>query len=146
MPGAARQRPVLIAFGPVGWPPIDAGHARIQSQLADLAHAGPAEHGARLAQLRATLAEAFGVEEALMTRHRFAPEACHRAEHDAVLRMMDDVIGLVEAGDHGVVRRLVVELPQWFALHAGLLDRALARFLAVDAGGDGRGADLAPLQ
>lgn len=58
---------------------------------------------------------------------------CHRAEHDRVLEVVRDVRTHVENGDVFLGRRLIEELPGWFASHAAGMDTALAQYLgAVD--------------
>lgn len=54
---------------------------------------------------------------------------CHRAEHERVLEVVRDVRKHVESGDAFLGRRLVEELPGWFANHAGGMDAALAQYL-----------------
>jgi hemerythrin len=54
---------------------------------------------------------------------------CHKREHDAVLRVVERVRPMCEAGDLSTARRLAAEFPQWFSVHAGSMDLLLAAWL-----------------
>lgn len=66
----------------------------------------------------------FDQENAWMAAIDFP--GCHKAEHDRVLAVIQDVRARAAKGDIALGRRLVEELPQWFENHAGGMDAALA--------------------
>jgi len=55
--------------------------------------------------------------------------ACHREEHERVLKVMRDVRIRVEKGDAFLGKRLLEELPPWFDNHIDTMDSALAHYL-----------------
>ncbi|MCL2160963.1 MAG: hemerythrin domain-containing protein [Betaproteobacteria bacterium] len=57
------------------------------------------------------------------------PVTCHRAEHDRVLGVANEIRQRVEKGDFFLGRRLLEELPPWFDNHIDTMDTALAYYL-----------------
>lgn len=51
---------------------------------------------------------------------------CHRAEHDRVIQVLQEVRARAVAGDGFFLGRLIEELPAWFSNHAQGMDAALA--------------------
>ncbi|MBT0960629.1 hemerythrin domain-containing protein [Denitromonas iodatirespirans] len=66
----------------------------------------------------------FAQENVWMEKVNFP--GCHRAEHDRVLAVIQDVRKRVANGDIALGRRLAEELPAWFETHATGMDAALA--------------------
>jgi hemerythrin len=113
----------------VGWPAIDELHAECDALLVALAHASDTELPATLTLLVQHLVDHFGLEEALMQASDYPRFDCHKREHDAVLRVVERVQPMCEAGDFATARRLAAEFPQWFSVHAGSMDAILAVWL-----------------
>lgn len=118
---------------PVGWPAIDELHGECDALLVALARAADAELAGLLLHFAQHLADHFGLEEALMQASDYPRFDCHKREHDAVLRIVERVRPMCEAGDFGAARRLAAEFPQWFAVHAGSMDTLLAAWLRQEA-------------
>ena len=113
----------------VGWPQIDALHVECDLRLVALAAADNATLADALVLLLDHLVEHFGAEEALMQSSGYPRFDCHKREHDAVLRVVERVRPMCEAGDHLTARRLAAEFPQWFDAHANSMDAQLAAWL-----------------
>jgi hemerythrin len=113
----------------VGWPAIDELHAECDALLIALARADDIGLPAALALLYQHLLDHFGLEEALMQASEYPRLDCHKREHDAVLRVIDRVRPMCDAGDFATPRRLAAEFPQWFEVHAGSMDAILAAWL-----------------
>jgi hemerythrin len=79
--------------------------------------------------LASHLRDHFQSEEDGMTRTGFPAQACHAAEHAAVLQSVVGVRKRVEAGDFAAARRLADALSDWFPAHAEYLDAALSHWL-----------------
>jgi hemerythrin len=120
--------PVPGAYA-VGWPAIDELHAECDALLIALARTVDAEMAGALSLLHQHLLDHFGLEEALMQASGYPRFDCHKREHDAVLRVVERVRPMCEAGDAATARRLAVEFPQWFGVHAGTMDLLLAAWL-----------------
>jgi hemerythrin len=113
----------------VGWPAIDEMHAECDALLVALARASDTELPATLTMLVQHLFDHFGLEEALMQASDYPRFDCHKREHDAVLRVVERVQPMCEAGDFATARRLAAEFPQWFSVHAASMDAILAVWL-----------------
>lgn len=113
----------------VGWTAIDELHVECDLRLSGLQSAADDEQIGALDALYAHLLDHFGAEEALMAASDYPKLDCHKREHDAVLRVVARVRPMCEAGQHDVVRRLAVEFPHWFEIHAGTMDMSLAAWL-----------------
>jgi len=118
----------------VGWPAIDELHAECDALLAGLDRAEEAALPQALRLLHQHLLDHFGLEEALMQASDYPRFDCHKREHDAVLRVVERVRPMCEAGDTATVRRLAAEFPQWFSVHAGSMDMLLAAWLREQSG------------
>lgn len=55
--------------------------------------------------------------------------ACHKAEHDRVLAVCQDVRKRMERGDAALGRQLIRELPVWFDNHVATMDAALSSYI-----------------
>ncbi|MDY0014083.1 MAG: bacteriohemerythrin [Rhodocyclaceae bacterium] len=89
-----------------------------------LAGAGPEEFLARMDAFIDHTQAHFDQENRWMEAVNFP--GCHRAEHDRVLAVTQDVRKRVEQGDLFLGKRLVDELPAWFDSHVNGMDAALA--------------------
>ncbi len=125
-PASTLELPAAYA---VGWPAIDELHAECDALLIALARADDIGLPSALALLYQHLLDHFGLEEALMQASEYPRLDCHKREHDAVLRVIDRVRPLCDAGDFATPRRLAAEFPQWFEVHAGSMDTILAAWL-----------------
>ena len=72
----------------------------------------------------------FAEENAWMEAAAFPPVHCHRNEHDNVLALCREVCKRAAAGEMELGRRLVAELPAWFADHVDVMDRMMTTYLA----------------
>lgn len=54
---------------------------------------------------------------------------CHKAEHDRVLAVCNDVRKRMALGDTALGRQLLQELPIWFDNHVATMDSALAAYI-----------------
>ncbi len=118
----------MPAVGAVGWVPIDALHVEFEALAARLAA------GADLTVLDALLAHIdrhFDTEERLMAESGFPLLACHQREHAGVREVVAEVRRRFVAGEPEFAQRLTEALPEWFALHAGSMDQALAHHLVA---------------
>lgn len=117
----------------VGWPAIDELHAECDALLVALGMAADDGHLGAIDLLIEHLHEHFGAEEALMQASGYPRFDCHKREHDAVMRVVERVRPMVEAGDHDIASRLAVEFPQWFDVHARSMDAMLAEWLRAQS-------------
>lgn len=85
----------------------------------------------------------FEQENVWMRRCGFPPIEVHMGEHARVLALFADVRGRVAAGDEEAGRRLLGELPAWFAGHAATMDAALAWHMKASGCTDVSGETLA---
>ncbi len=121
--------------GAVGWPEIDALHVEFEQCVDELRAASDALLGEAMDALEAHLQRHFDAEERLMQQCSFPVLGCHKREHDMVVDVLRQVRQRHAQGDVAVVRRLIDELPQWFEVHAGTHDTALADFLKAARAG-----------
>lgn len=110
--------------------PMDTIHREFMELLARLDDAAEADALPLLDALIAHTEAHFRQEDVWMLDVDFPPLHCHRGEHERVLEVLREVQRLAAAGDHGIVRTLVRELPQWFEHHAATMDAMLAEFIA----------------
>lgn len=103
---------------------MDETHREFVGFCNELAAAAPEDFLARLDALIGHTAAHFGQENRWMEAVDFP--ACHRAEHDRVLEVMNEVRRRVEKGDAFLGRRLLEELRPWFDNHVDTMDAALA--------------------
>ena len=90
----------------------DANHAEFCALLNTVADASDADFIAALDAFIAHTEIHFGEENTWMDAAEFPPRHCHRGEHE------------MELG-----RRLVAELPEWFAQHVDVMDRMMTTYL-----------------
>lgn len=108
----------------VGVARMDDSHREFVEHYNALARAAPEDFLARLDDFAAHTAEHFAQENRWMEAVNFPP--CHRAEHERVLAVIGDIRQRVANGNGFLGRRLVEELPAWFANHTEGMDAALA--------------------
>ena len=109
---------------------MDAVHEEFVDLVGRMERADDAELPQLLEQFATHTRAHFEMEDHWMVESGFPPRECHIDEHAAVMRSVDDVRILLARGDHGVCRRLVQELIQWFPSHAHHLDSALAHWIS----------------
>jgi hemerythrin-like metal-binding protein len=112
----------------VGVPSIDALHAEFEACVQALQDAGE-EAGPALEAFEEHLRRHFEHEQALMAASGFPLEACHAREHATVLEVVAEVKRLSSAGEFEPLHRLAPAMLEWFAIHAGSMDAALAEHL-----------------
>lgn len=115
----------------LGLPAMDDTHREFVNLVNEL-YACPDE--ALPEKLRAFVAHTvahFEQENAWMQASGFPPIGCHMGEHERVLAVCTRVLEMVDAGDVGVGRRLIEELPGWFEHHAATMDDALAYYIRI---------------
>jgi hemerythrin-like metal-binding protein len=112
----------------VGVASIDAMHVEFEQRVQALQDAGD---NARLEldAFEEHLRRHFEHEQALMAACGFPMEACHVREHATVLEVVAEVKRLSGAGEFEPLRRLAPAMLEWFAIHAGSMDAALAEHL-----------------
>lgn len=108
----------------------DANHAEFCTLLNAVADASDAQFIAALDAFIAHTEMHFADENAWMDAVEFPPRHCHRGEHDNVLALCREVRKRAAAGDMELGRRLVAELPAWFAQHVDVMDRMMTTYLA----------------
>jgi hemerythrin-like metal-binding protein len=134
MPGPAPAAPLAWSDAFVlGHGPIDDTHREFVDCVRAIQTAGDADLLAALHALEAHARRHFGDEDRWMRETDFPPRDCHIDEHGAVLRSIEQVRALAEAGDPSEIRRLAQALADWFPGHADWLDSALAHWLCKRA-------------
>lgn len=108
----------------------DANHAEFCALLNAVADASDAAFISALDAFIAHTEVHFADENAWMEAVDFPPRHCHRGEHDNVLALCREVRKRVAAGEMELGRRLVAELPAWFAQHVDIMDRMMTTYLA----------------
>ena len=116
----------------VGVPSIDALHVEFEQRVQALQDAGDDATPA-LAAFEEHLQRHFEHEQALMAASGFPMEACHAREHATVLEVVAEVKRLNGDGEFEPLRRLAPAMLEWFAIHAGSMDAALAEHLNGNA-------------
>lgn len=104
--------------------PMDTTHHEFVEYFNRLA---AADADTRIAHLDAFIAHTivhFDQENRWMEAIDFP--GCHRAEHDRVIQVLQEVRARAVAGDGFFLGRLIEELPAWFSNHAQGMDAALA--------------------
>lgn len=108
---------------------MDDTHREFARLVDRLDEGAPGDMLARLDALVDHTVAHFAQEDVWMEESGFPPLYCHRGEHERVLEVLREVRQLAAAGDSGIVRTLVRELPGWFAHHAATMDAALAEHI-----------------
>lgn len=114
----------------LGDPAMDADHRDFIEALRQVQLAGDEEIAERFTVFAGHAREHFLRENAWMTDSGFPPRQCHIDEHNAVLKSVDEVLALMQAGDLAVVRRLVDHMAVWFPAHLQHLDSAVVHWLS----------------
>ncbi len=108
----------------LGLGPMDDTHREFVACYNAMVQADDTDFLDRLDAFAAHTVAHFDQENAWMEKVNFP--GCHRAEHDRVLAVVNDVRKRVAKGDLALGRRLAEELPAWFETHATGMDAALA--------------------
>jgi hemerythrin len=118
----------------VGVASIDRLHEECELVLAQLTEAvgRGADATATLDVLHEHLARHFAHEESLMSSTSFPPASCHQREHASVLEVVAEVRRRYGLGDADPLARLPEALLEWFGVHAGSMDAALAAWLSAE--------------
>ncbi|WP_374591171.1 hemerythrin domain-containing protein [Aquabacterium sp.] len=111
-------------------PQVDATHREFVDLVACLDESQgempPAALVDRFKRLIAHTIDHFGQEDRWMTITGFSPDNCHARQHKMVLDVMHEVVRLAEVEGHlDPLRRIVLELEEWFPQHADMMDAAL---------------------
>ncbi|MBA9843789.1 MAG: bacteriohemerythrin [Ralstonia sp.] len=107
----------------------DANHVEFCALLNAVADASDAEFISALDAFIDHTEHHFAEENGWMDAADFPPRHCHRGEHDNVLALCREVRKRAAAGDMDLGRRLVAELPAWFAQHVDVMDRMMTTYL-----------------
>ena len=96
----------------------------------------PARHEPLSAACRAFLEHSrahFAREEDAMQSQGFPPYSVHKAEHDRVLAMLEELVAAVASGAPAetVQHAIMHEIPNWLVLHVQSMDLVTARWLAA---------------
>jgi hemerythrin-like metal-binding protein len=115
----------------VGVPTIDALHEECEAALGGLAEviARGDDAAPALAALHEHLERHFHHEESLMSESAFPPGGCHAREHQSVLEIVAEVRRRYVLGEREPAERLPQAVLEWFEVHAGSMDAALAAWL-----------------
>jgi hemerythrin len=115
----------------VGEPSIDRLHEECEVVLARLeaAVSANADATSALEELHEHLQRHFAHEESLMASTAFPPASCHQREHASVLEVVAEVRRRYAQGDSDPLSRLPEAVLEWFGVHAGSMDAALAAWL-----------------
>jgi len=113
---------------------IDAQHASLfvaVNQLHDAMRAGDSREqlGEILAFLRNYTVEHFATEESFMGETDFPEAAAHKAQHDALVRQVQELEAKHTAGSLTLSITVMTFLRDWLAQHIAVEDRKLARHL-----------------
>jgi hemerythrin-like metal-binding protein len=114
----------------LGDPAMDGDHREFIELLHRVQTAADADLAPRFRAFAHHAREHFVRENGWMTDSGFPPRQCHIDEHDAVLKSVDEVLALMDAGDLAVVRRLADHMAGWFPAHLQHLDSAVVHWLS----------------
>ena len=105
---------------------INALHGEIE------ADAGKQRIAAFLGEVFARIAAHFALEETVMRKHGYDDYAAHKAEHEALLDEIRDIMDAFEAGATGEYRAALGETVRaWFVNHFKTRDAHLHRMLGI---------------
>jgi hemerythrin len=113
----------------VGHEDMDATHHEFVSCVDGLLCASDDELESRLEVFAEHARRHFAEEDAAMRGGAYSAGGCHIAEHEQVLRSLDEVRAALNQGRPEVVRAFARALAQWFPEHARVMDLGLARWL-----------------
>jgi hemerythrin len=118
----------------VGVASIDRLHEECEVVLARLSDTvgHGADATAALELLHEHLTRHFAHEESLMAATSFPPASCHQREHASVLEVVTEVRRRYALGEVEPLARLPEAMLEWFAVHAGSMDAALAAWLNTE--------------
>ena len=85
-----------------------------------------------LGEVFARISAHFALEETVMRKHRYDEYQAHKAEHEALLDEIRDIMDDYEAGAYGDAgRTLATTVRDWFVNHFKTKDARLHRMLGV---------------
>ena len=114
----------------LGHPDMDRTHREFLDLCRQVQEADTSTFPERLRKLRDHTHEHFSKEEAFMRDTWFPAITPHTVEHKRILREMERLLVLAEAGSSERAREWVQEyLPGWFQVHLFNMDSALAAYL-----------------
>jgi hemerythrin len=115
----------------LGFAPLDAVHREFVDLVAALQGAPDEAVAAALAAVVHHSVEHFEQERLWMLETGFPATQCHVDEHNAVLKSLHEVTGLIEQGGAcSVARDLAAALANWFPPHADYMDAALSHWMS----------------
>lgn len=105
---------------------INALHEQLRSA------AGPDRVAAFLGEVFARISAHFALEETVMRKHRYDEYAAHKAEHEALLDQIRDIMDDYEAGAYADAdEALATAVRDWLVNHFKTKDARLHRKLGV---------------
>ncbi len=111
----------------VGVPAIDNAHHEFVDLLNALSTAPEARFRDLFARLMKHSREHFAEEERMMERSAFPIMEVHKAEHERVLKELEEVQSQLDEGEYEAAREYVREqLSAWFVLHRNTMDYVTA--------------------
>jgi hemerythrin len=114
----------------LGYPPMDLTHREFVDIVNAILAAPDAEVGPLLERFTRHAEKHFEEEREWMASTDFPAKDCHVDEHNAVMKSVREVAGVVAGGDVDEGRRLATELARWFPGHADYMDASLAQWMA----------------
>lgn len=121
-----------------GSPSIDFEHQKLIGLINSL-HDRLEEAGSEVSvsaffgDLYAEISSHFALEEAVMRERRYAGYAEHKADHEALLDQIRDIMDDYESGTYKNYRdKLTGQLNAWFTRHFQTLDARLHGFLGAE--------------
>ncbi|WP_395067945.1 bacteriohemerythrin [Paraburkholderia silvatlantica] len=114
----------------LGYAPMDEVHEEFVAIVREMRACADDALVIHLRRFEVHARDHFDQERHWMRVSGFPAAECHIAEHDAVMRSVDEVLDRVLLGGPAAeVRRLAEALAHWFPAHADYLDAALAQWL-----------------
>ena len=114
----------------LGYAPMDDVHREFVDIVSALLKAPDAEIAAHLESFVKHAESHFEKERDWMEKTEFPARGCHVDEHEAVMKSVRDVQGIVAAGNFDEARSLAKALRDWFPGHADYMDSALAHWMS----------------
>lgn len=114
----------------LGYPPMDDTHREFVDIVNAILSADDADVAGHLEAFAQHAERHFEQEREWMEGTDFPAAGCHADEHNAVMKSVRDVQGIVAGGDVQEARSLAKALQDWFPGHADYMDSALAQWMA----------------
>ncbi|MDD3763833.1 MAG: hemerythrin domain-containing protein [Nevskiales bacterium] len=114
----------------MGYPPMDRTHQEFVELVDAILMSADATMLERIDAFADHARRHFAEEAEWMTGTGFPAAQCHIDEHEAVLKSVVEVRGIIaDGGDTEVARSLAAELMRWFPGHTDYMDSALAQWM-----------------